>query len=151
MTRKDKAPSALGARSTKSKSKAKSNKRRPSGKPEFFVADWLPATEAVARLTRLLGSPKLARHQLCRDIRRKGSKRLPAATRCIRRDGSDAFERLTPAELESFDLEGLLQANAAEIGDQPNGGVRTIDDGEHGRPQEQPAQAPTAGPISGPV
>jgi len=96
----------------------------------------LPATEAVTRLTRLFGFPKLAMQQLCRDIRSKGRKRLPAAIRCIR-DGSETFERLRPSELESFDVESLLEANAAEIGY----GFGIMDDGEYGGPEEQSAHA----------
>ena len=95
----------------------------------------LPATEAVTRLTRLFGFPKLAMQQLCRDIRSKGRNRLPAAIRCIR-DGSETFERLRPSELESFDVESLLEANAADFG---YGGI--IDDGEYGGPEEQSAHA----------
>src|SRR5262249_5509906 len=133
-------------REGKSNSKAKRNRRqRPS------TAGWFPATEAVSRLTRLLGylnlaMHKLAMHQLCKDIRSKGRKRLPAAIWCIR-DGSETFERLRPSELESFDVESLLEANAAEIGDRPDGGFGTIDDGEHGGAEEQSAHAASAAPM----
>jgi hypothetical protein len=99
---------------------------------------WFPATEAVTRLTRPLGHPKLAMDQLCRDIRSKGSKRLPAATRCI---GSETFERLKPSKLESFSVESLLEANAAEIGVRPDDEI--IDGGVFGPPEEQSAAAPT--------
>jgi len=150
MARKDtRSPTAAvkGTRSTKgkSKSKAKRNKRQRRFEPAFSIAVWFPATEAIARLTRLLGSPKLARHQLCRDIR---SKRLPAAIRCIRlRDRSETFERLTLSELESFDVESLLEVNAAEIGG-PDGRFCTIDDGEYGGAEEQSAHAASAAPTT---
>jgi hypothetical protein len=116
----------------------KKNKQQPSGELEFSATNWMPATEAVTRLTRLLGSPRLARHQLCKDIRRNDGKPLPAASRCILRYGSETFERLK----ESFDVESWLEANTAEIGDRLDGGV--LDDGEYGGPEEQSAHAGSA-------
>jgi len=109
------------ARPTKVKRSTTGSKR---GRPLSSIADWLPVTEAIARLKPLLGS-ELASHQLLKDIR---GRRLPAASRCVRlRDGSETFERLTPAELESLNrLWSESYRYAEDIAERP--GVRTRTD-----------------------